>query len=244
MKPVAKTLFLAALAVLLNSPAAAQTLEEVCPGAEEGTGVLVGMLKDTDGDVMLPGASVLISWNAGAIERSARADVDTDGIYMMCHLPLETTVTVQPSFATMNGDPVQVAMNEVFVRQDLVMSLSGEGSGAFDDGDDRVWVCIQGGESDINRQFSRLVRCETAWQPLEQCPKKELGTIYVQPVGAGSGMVRELVEQFVQEAKRLGANAVVNVTDGRGGTSWIGTTHVPAMTGEAVQIDVDPMTCR
>lgn len=245
MRQLARTLPLAAIAMLLTSASAfGQTLEEVCPGAREGTGVLVGEVKDTDGDVMLPGASVQVSWSADGIERSASADVDLDGVYILCHLPLQTAMTVQASFASMRGVPVEVTMGEVFVRQDLGLSLTSAAPSAFDDGDDRIWVCIEDGESVINRQFSRLVRCDSNWQPLELCPKTELGTITVQPVGAGSGMVRELVEQFVQEAKRLGANAVVNVSDGRGGMSFGGTQHTMAMTGEAVRIEVDPRTCR
>ena len=45
---------------LLSSGAAlaAQTLEEVCPNSEDGTGALWGLLSDTDAEMGLPGATV------------------------------------------------------------------------------------------------------------------------------------------------------------------------------------------
>jgi len=54
----------------------------------------------------------------------------------------------------------------------------------------------------------------------------------------------EMIEQLVQEAKRIGANAVVNIQDSRGGLSFGGALHATSITGEGVRIEVDPSTCR
>jgi len=231
------------MALLIASGARAQTLEEICPGAAEGTGALWGAVTDSDTDTILPGASVTAAWGSDGTGRSTEVRAGLDGTYVICHLPLEAALSVHASFATASGPSLDVTMDEVFVRQDLSLSLTGESGGGADDGDSRLWLCASRGHSIINMQFSRLVRCDDDWQPLERCPKDELGRISVQPVGAGSGMIRELVEQLVQEAKRLGANAVVNLRDGRGGTTLTDIEHLTSITAEAVRIDVDPTTC-
>lgn len=231
------------LAVLVGAvcalPATAQTLEEICPGADEGTGALWGAVVDADGDMVLPGATVVVSWKSGNQDRTAEARVAMDGSYRVCHLPLETPISVYAMFATVEGESTALTMTEVFTRHDLAVAMTTGVAGE----DDRLWMCINGGESQINAQFSRLVRCDDSWQPLERCPKVELGRITVQPVGAGSGMLREMIEQLVQEANRIGANAVVNVQDNRGGTSFGATLHLTSITAEGVRIEVDPSTC-
>lgn len=221
--------------------ASAQSLDEICPGAEDGTGALWGAVLDTDADVVLPGVTVFASWSVEGEERRSEARTGLDGVYRMCHLPLETSVRVYASFGTLDGTSVAVTLTEIFTRRDLGLSTSSTGP---DGSDDRLWLCVEGGQSVLNMQFSRLVRCDEGWQPLENCPKEELGLITVQPVGAGSGMLREMVEQLVLEAKRLGANAVVNVKDARGGTSFGATLHATSVTAEGVRIEVDPSTCR
>jgi len=227
----------AIVGLLAASAASAQTLDQICPNAPAGIGALYGAVMDSDAEVTLPGATVVASWDAGGQEQRAEVGVGVEGFYAMC-LPLETGISVYASFAAESGAPLELTMTEVFTRQDLSLSLSGEsGEG------DRLWLCVEGGESVINIRFSRLVRCDQNWKPLEQCPKEELGQISVKPVGAGSGMLREMIEQVVKEAKRLGANAVINVHDGRGGTSFTGTQHATSILGEAVRIDVDPSTC-
>lgn len=237
------SLFFAAAAWLVAVPAAsAQELEEICPGAAEGTGALWGAVMDTDGDMTLPGATVVATWSEGGETRTAEAQVAADGAYRMCGVPLQFPLSVQASFSSSASAPVAVTMTDVFTRQDLNLSLSG--ATAIDGSDKRIWVCVDGGESRFNLQFSRLVRCDRGWQPLEQCPKTELGRLTVQPVGAGSGMLREMAEQLVIEAKRLGANAIVNLRDSRGSTSLVGTTHSNPLVGEAVLIEVDPATCK
>jgi hypothetical protein len=196
---------------------------------------------DADAEMLLPGATVIASWTVQGRDRRAEVRTGLDGAYTMCHLPLETSVRVHASFGNIDGGTVAITLTDIFTRQDLGLSTSGA---AAVDNDDRLWFCVEGGQSVINMQFSRLVRCDEDWQPLENCPKEELGLITVQPVGAGSGMLREMIEQLVLEAKRIGANAVVNVQDARGGTSFGSTQHATSITAEGVLIEVDPSTCR
>ncbi len=241
MRRSARAVRFSVVAGLLLAPAAtAQTLDQVCPGAKPGTGALWGSVMDSDADVVLPRATVSVAWDVNGEQRGTETRTGADGLYVMC-LPLETSLLLHASFATTSGLPVQLTLTETFTRQDLTISTS---SGGAIGTDDRLWLCINGGQSVLNYEFTRLIRCENHWQPLEQCPTKKLGRISVQPVGAGSGMLREMIEQLVQEAKRIGANAVINVTDGRGGTSFGGALHSTTITGEGVLIEVDPATCR
>ena len=214
-----------------TAPAMAQELQEICPGAQEGTAALWGAVMDSDADMVLPGAKVIASWQQDGQTRTAETEVGLDGAYTMCYVPRNATVTMRAAFATMQGAPIEVTTAEIFTRQDLGLSMSGSVGGA-DDEDDRLWLCVAGGQSTINIQNSRLIRCDPQWQPLERCPKEELGRIQVQPAGAGGGLMREMIEQVVQEAKRLGANAVINVRSNRASIS-----------GEAVKIEVDPSSC-
>lgn len=239
MTRMARVLLHGAVVGLLVVPSvAAQTLDQVCPGALEGTGALFGTVADTDADMVVPRASVIALWSLDGQEQRYEVEAGLDGTYAMC-LPLLTSFSLHASFATVSGTPLEVTMTEIFTRRDLSLSLSSAGGG-----DERLWLCVNGGQSVINDQFSRLVRCDENWQPLERCPKVELGLISVHPVGAGSGMLREMIEQLVQEAKRIGANAVVNVQDSRGGLSFGGALHATSITGEGVRIEVDPSTCR
>lgn len=237
MKTIGRAPLFGAIAGLVCvSGVSAQTLAEACPNAPEGIGALYGAVIDADAEVTLPGATVIVSWDAAGEVQRTRVAAGADGVYALC-LPLATALSLHAEFAGQSGSPLEVTLLEEFTEQHLSLSLAGASP------EERLWLCVDGGQSEINIRFSRLVRCEEKWQPLELCPKTELGTITVQPVGAGVGMLREMVEQLVQEAKRLGANAVVNVHDGRGGTTFTNTVHSTAIVAEGVQIDVDPTTC-
>ncbi|MCG8469723.1 MAG: YbjQ family protein [Gemmatimonadetes bacterium] len=228
-----------AVGLFLSAPSvSAQTLDQICPGAPNGIGALWGRVTDTAADLVLPGATVVALWNMNGEEQRSEAEVGPEGVYAMC-LPLETSMTVYASFANEMGGRVSVTMTEDLTRADLSVVMTSGVAGT----DDRLWLCVNDGRSVINEQFARLVRCDDDWQQLERCPKVELGSLSVQPVGAGSGMLREMIEQLVQEAKRIGANAVINLRDSRGRSSFIGTVHSTSITGEGVHIAVDPATC-
>lgn len=227
----------AAIVGLLFAPwAAAQTLEQICPGAMAGTGALWGEVADSDAEMVLPGVRVVASWDYDGDEQRYEVQTGQDGLYVMC-LPLETELAVRASGATATASPLAITLTETITRHDLSLSMTVGDTG------ERLWLCVDDGQSVINIQFARLVRCDEDWQPLERCPKTELGRITVHPVGAGSGMLREMIEQLVQEAKRIGANAVVYVQSGGGGLSFGGAQHLTSLTAEGVRIEVDPSTC-
>ncbi|MDX1393049.1 MAG: hypothetical protein R3195_01615 [Gemmatimonadota bacterium] len=231
MRRIVRALAKGALALLLTGSAVgAQELSEICPGAADGTGAIWGQVTDPEG-MVLPGANVNATWQEDGEARSASVQVQLDGSYTMCYLPLGPEVTVQAMFANMAGPLTPLTLTEVFTQHDVAVTMGGgDSAGASDD---RIWLCVNGGESTINIEFSRLVRCDPQWQPLERCPKaQELGRVSAQPVGAGSGMMREMIEGIVQQAERLGANAVVNVRSSRS-----------SVEGEAVVIEVDPINC-
>ena len=231
MRRIYRALFQGAIAGLFAaSGVVGQELQDICPGAQDGTGAIWGAVTDSDADMVLPGANVIATWSEDGESKNAQVQVGLDGGYTMCYVPMGTEISVHAAFATMQSAPVQVSLSEIFLQQDLSLSMSGSTGGA--DGDERLWLCIAGGQSQINIQNTRLIRCDADWKPLETCPKTELGRISVQATGAGSGMMREMLEQIIQEAKRVKANAVVNPQFSRG-----------TMTGEAVLIEVDPSGC-
>ena len=223
--------------LVATAVASAQTLEDVCPNAIPGTGLVWGAVTDVDGEMMMPGASVSVFWLVDGEEQRLVGQTGANGGYAICHIPLSYPIELQAAFATMRGARTEATLTEEVTRLDLTLAASTMGP------DDRLWFCVPDRQSVIYLRFSRLVRCEEEWKPLEQCPKTELGRISVQPIGAGSGVLREMIEQIVQEARRLGANAVVNISDGRAGTSFGAAQHLSNITAEAVRIDVDPLTC-
>jgi len=221
-----------AFALLVASTVSAQELSEICPNAEDGTGAIWGLVSDPDAGMGLPGARVVASWTEDGKKKSADVETQLDGSYTLCYVPLGVDLTVQPMFATVSGTQVPMHLEEVFTRQDISFSMTGASSSGGGDDDDRMWMCVAGGESTINIQNARLIRCDSSWKPLERCPKEELGNVTASPTGDGSGVMREMLERLIQEARRLGANALINVKSSR-----------RSIVADAVKIDVDPSTC-
>lgn len=221
----------AAITLVGASSVFGQDLQEFCPNSEDGQGALWGVLSDPDQDMGLPGATVRATWTADG-GGSAEAQTNFDGSYVLCYLPLETELAVMGVFATMTGQPMAVTLTEPLTERNLGLSMSGGGGGASDEGDDRIWACFAGGESETNLQYSRLIRCEANWKPLENCPKSELGSVSASPVGDGSDRMRDMLERLIADTRRLGANALINL---RASRSSIRAT--------AVKIEVDPATC-
>lgn len=209
----------------------AQDLSELCPNSSADTGALVGIVSDLEAEMALPGATVLATWEKDGIPGRAETQTGLDGSFTMCHLPLETDLSVQAMFATMAGQAVPLSLAESITHQDIGFSLTGGGASTGGE-DDRMWACIGRPDSQMRIQLGRLVRCDANWQPLEQCPREELGTVSASAGSRGRGAMREMIDRLIDEAERLGANALVEVSGGRG-----------TMTAQAVQIDVDPGTC-
>jgi len=222
----------AALITLGAASANAQELSEICPNAKDGTGAIWGLVSDPDAGMGLPGARVVASWSEDGKTQSAETETQLDGSYTLCYVPLGVDLSVRPMFATVGGAEIAMHLEEIFTRQDISFSMTGARSAGGGEEDSRIWMCIAGGQSTININNTRLIRCESYWKPLEQCPKEELGSVTASPVGDGSGVMREMLERLVQEARRLGANALINVKSSRS-----------AIIADAVRIEVDPSTC-
>jgi len=74
------------LALLLPSPLLAMGLS--CQAeAGDGTAALVGLVRDPEEDVALPGARVTTTWQEGRIVRRLEAESDAAGRYRICGLP-------------------------------------------------------------------------------------------------------------------------------------------------------------
>ena len=232
MRRVAAGIFAGAGALALAGSAVAQELDEVCPDSPDMTGALWGLVSDPDTQMGLPSATVVASWEQEGESGRMEGQTALDGGYTLCYVPLGVEISVQPLFMGTGGEPVTATLTEEITRLDLVLSLSGVGGGGDDD--NRIWACF-GGTTDnqINLQNSRLIRCDPGWQGIDRCPKDaEHGQIQAQIAGAGIGQFREALERLVSDARRVGANALINWR--RRGISYI---------AEAVTISVDPATC-
>jgi len=225
------------LSLLLGLPGVAleaQDLSELCPNSDEGIGALLGSVSDPDVGMVLPGATVVAKWTKDGSETGTQVSSGLDGSFVLCYVPMETEISVQTMLGTMAGPVVAVTLTEPLTQQDLSFSMSGNNS---DEKDDRIWACFLGGNSDLNLQNSRIIRCDTEWKPLEQCPKTELGMVTATATGAGNSgrgnsMAREMIETLSRETKRLGGNAIVNLRSSR-----------RSIMGDAVKIEVDPKDC-
>ncbi len=219
------------LLLFAASAASAQNLEELCPNSD-GTGALLGIVSDTDAQMALPGAEVQATWIDDGTPGRAETQTGLDGSFTMCYLPIGLEVSIRAMFGTMAGQAVALTLGEPITRQDVGFSLTG--GGATDDGEDKIWACIGPPDSQMRIQLGSLVRCDSQWPSLDRCPKEELGKVSASGGGGGrrGGAMREMVDQLVDKAKGLGANALVDFTGGRG--------SVEAM---AVKIEVDPSTC-
>ena len=229
--------------------ATAQELSEVCPDSPDGTGALWGVVSDEDGEMGLPAAGVVVTWETDGEGGRTEGQTGFDGGYVLCYVPLETELAVQPTFGNTGGSVSTVSLTDPITRVDLRFTPGGAGGGGADD--DRIWACI-GGTTDnqINLQNSRLLRCDPGWGGIDRCPKEaEHGQVQATISGssvsadttaaertrqmARSSEFREALEKVIVDANRLGANALINVRLSRN-----------SLTAEAVTITVDPESCR
>ncbi len=217
--------------VLFGAVAAgAQELDEVCPNSKD-TGALTGIVLDADGEMALPGATVRATWELAGKRGRAEVQSALDGSFTMCYLPLGTPLAVQARLGTMEGAAMPLTLVEPVTRHDVGFAMIAATSGAAT-GADRIWACIGTPDSQLRVQLGGLVRCDPQWPQLERCPKEELGRVSASITTQRRGVMRELVDMLIDEAKRLGANALINVSGERG-----------SMSAMAVKIEVDPATC-
>ena len=213
----------------------AQEFSELCPNSTDGTGAVLGFVSDLDMQMALPGATVRVTWDKDGEEARAETQTGIDGSFTLCYLPLETSLSIQPMLGTMTGQTVTMNLADLITQQDLGFSLAGASPSSSEDAeDDRIWACIGRADSGMMLQLGGLIRCDPQWQPLEQCPREELGrvTANIEGYAARRGALRQMVDTLIDEARRLGANALIDFDAGRG-----------SVNAQAVKIEVDPRTC-
>ena len=178
----------------------AQTLEETCPELSGDAGGLIGYVVDSDSEIIMPAATVTATWADG----EASADSGFDGVYRLCGVPVGVLLVLQASFATSAGEIMEYTMAEGYERVDLGISMlaAAVSSGGGVAGD-RLLMCP-------DMEFPRQFLCREGWH-LERCEFEDKGRIVSRRTGSGTDN-KEIIEQFVIEAQRAGANAIFNPT--------------------------------
>lgn len=215
-------LVLGALSAGLAGGLGAQDVAEICEGSGADEAAIAGVVREGDSDLLLPGATVVASWEDDGPRQETRVQSGLDGSYVLCGLRSGLSVTVLASFSTLASQPKVVELGEGVTRADLALSLAMSSST-----DRRLIMCP-------DFEFPHLIDCEPG-QYLDRCQHEKLGHVETGRAGAAVDS-QETVEQFIYEVKRLGGDAVIHVdVEGRYGGLW-------KIQGMAVKL-ADP-TCR
>ena len=177
------------------------------------------------------------TWGDGEMS----VDAGLDGVYRMCGLPVGVALVLQAQFATFAGEPMEYQMNEVFERVDFGISMLAAAAGGGGD-EDRLLISPPDGRCPDALQFPNLMICGEGWR-LERCEFNDRGRIVSRRSGAGTAD-KELVEQFVIEAERAGANAILYLKGDmrQDDNSGSGNILLQGLEGLAIEL-VDP-SCR
>ncbi len=234
MNPTRSVIATSLTLLAIGTPAVAQDPSEVCPGAEDGTGALWGLLSDADAQIGLPGATVVASWTVDGAP--ARADVQTsiDGSFTMCYVPLDTELSVLGMIGSIPGRPFAVTLTDPITRLDLEVSLTGANAGG-----EKMLACLGDPLSETRFRMAEFVRCDSGWRGLENCPREDLGRVSthasLSPSRGRGGIERDgppWLEELIAEARELGANALVSMR-----------TSGELISAQAAFIEVDPASC-
>lgn len=218
----AVSLLALALARGSASPAAGQAVPDVCEGAGADDAAVVGVVREGDADMVLPGATIVASWEDDGPRQETRVESRLDGSYALCGLRPGLSVTLLATFSTLESEPTVVELGEGVTRADLSLSLAMAASS-----DRRLIMCP-------DFEYPHLIDCEPG-QYLDRCEHEKLGRVETGRAGAAVDS-QETVEQFIYEVKRLGGDAVIHVNvQRRYGGLW-------RIEGMAVKL-ADP-TCR
>jgi hypothetical protein len=116
----------------LSLPTGAALRDAVCRGLalSEGRGAIVGHVIDADTDQPLGGADVAIAWSeanvVGPQEREGWVRADPRGEYVICDIPTDGWLVIQPQFAGRAGAPTRlsVARAEGVIVRNLALSAT------------------------------------------------------------------------------------------------------------------------
>ena len=113
----------------LGVPSLARILAAGCPAGERrgGTGVLVGIVRDSLTGTVLPGAEVALSLSqarASGAEEPVVATTDRQGAYRFCSVPTAVRATVRTHALGASSAPLPVrARGDAPVQQDLTLNV-------------------------------------------------------------------------------------------------------------------------
>ena len=182
---------------LLASGLGAQTLEETCPALSGDAGGLIGYVVDSDSETIMPASTVTATWAEG----EASSDTGFDGIYRLCGVPVGVPLVLQAGFAAFTGETMEYTMAEAFERVDLGISMLAAAVSSGGGGrEDRILMCP-------DMEFPRKFLCREGWH-LERCEYEDKGRIVARRTGSGTDN-KEIIDQFVIEAERADANAIL-----------------------------------
>ena len=122
--------------LFLGIPSAATLAPAHCPAsAGDGTGVLVGRVRDADSSIATPGATVVASWAENVFDRAGmrrqlravNTTADAEGRYTLCGVPGDMTVIARASASggrTSGEVSVEIAPGSLLQR-DLLVAVPG-----------------------------------------------------------------------------------------------------------------------
>lgn len=211
-----------------------QELTELCPDASPPSAAVWGFVHDLETEVVIPMAMLDVRWAVDGQDHEAYRQAGVDGGYVLCSLPREVDISVQASLAGISDSAVTLTLTEEITWRDFTIALQ---TGGVPDTPLMVCTSVLGAPDQLESSFPHLIRCRPGWPDLELCPRIELGPVDGDRTGVGID-VKEQIERFVEEARRLGANAIIRVQPQRGAGGNDG-----GIEGLAVRIPADPTIC-
>lgn len=115
---------LVALGLSVPLGASAQELTELCPDAADASSAVVGTVQDADSGMILPGAEVWATWTVNGERGGTTASVGMDGTFTLCGVPRGADVALRAVVAGRGGEPVERAVGDPVVQQELGLSLA------------------------------------------------------------------------------------------------------------------------
>ncbi len=113
--------------LLIGMPLAlsAQQFTDFCPtGDAESEAAVVGYVTDPDAGTIVPGATVAASWVHEGTRRRVEAQVNMEGLYILCGLPQQIDVQLRAAFGGRRGAAVPYSTASVLAQRDLELSLT------------------------------------------------------------------------------------------------------------------------
>jgi hypothetical protein len=115
----------------LATPRSATMYERLCPGEhEKSTGMLVGRVRNPDGQQPVAGATVSTEWtefstaDGHTVSKQTHAATRTaaGGLYLLCNLPIAVMLEAHAEFGALTGGPTPITVqDQQFSRADFAL---------------------------------------------------------------------------------------------------------------------------